>query len=165
MNGDASAQCSLGNLYDDGSIGVEEELKDRPGVTANYHRKNHIEAVKWYRRAAAQGNAAAEFFLGLMYDNGQGVPQDYVEAYKWYNLAAAQGLAEEQGASPAITNRDAIARYMTPDQIAEAQQLSREFKPRKEFGSDNSSSPEEPTATGTGFFITDDGYLISNFLC
>ena len=110
-----------------------------------------------------KGNAAAEFFLGLMYDNGQGVPQDYVEAYKWYNLAAAQGLAEEQGASPAITNRDAIARYMTPDQIAEAQQISREFKPRKEFGSDNSSSPEEPTATGTGFFITDDGYLISNY--
>ena len=98
-----------------------------------------------------------------MYDNGQGVPQDYVEAYKWYSLAAAQGLAEEQGASPAITNRDAIARYMTPYQIAEAQQLSREFKPRKEFGSDNSSSPEEPTATGTGFFITDDGYLISNY--
>jgi TPR repeat protein len=163
MNGDASAQCSLGNLYDDGSIGVEEELKDRPGVTVNYHRKNHIEAVKWYRRAAAQGNAAAEFFLGLMYDNGQGVPQDYVEAYKWYNLAAAQGLAEEQGASPAITNRDAIARYMTPDQIAEAQQLSREFKPRKEFGSDNSVSPDTPTASGTGFFITDDGYLISNY--
>ena len=52
---------------------------------------------------------------------------------------------------------------MSPDQIAEAQRLSREFKPRKESGSDNSTSPESPTASGTGFFITDDGYLISNY--
>jgi S1-C subfamily serine protease len=44
--------------------------------------------------------------------------------------------------------------------------LSREFAPRKETlgsSSDNSTSPDNPTATGTGFFITDDGYLISNY--
>jgi len=52
---------------------------------------------------------------------------------------------------------------MTPDQIAEAQLLSREFRPRKETSSDNSISSGNPTATGTGFFITDDGYLISNY--
>ena len=52
---------------------------------------------------------------------------------------------------------------MTPDQIAEAQQLSREFEPQKQSGSDNSTSSENPTASGTGFFITDDGYLISNY--
>jgi len=53
---------------------------------------------------------------------------------------------------------------MTPSQIAEAQRLSREFKPCQGSGSDNSStSPDSPTATGTGFFITDDGYLISNY--
>ena len=52
---------------------------------------------------------------------------------------------------------------MAPEQIAEAQRLSREFKPHKESGSDNSTSPDSPTASGTGFFITDDGYLISNY--
>jgi serine protease Do len=52
---------------------------------------------------------------------------------------------------------------MAPEQIAEAQRLSREFKPRKESGSDNSPTPDSPTASGTGFFITDDGYLISNY--
>ena len=50
----------------------------------------------------------------------------------------------------------------TPEQIAEAQELAREFKPHKESGSDNSTSPSNPTASGTGFFITDDGYLITN---
>jgi S1-C subfamily serine protease len=154
--GDASAQCTLGHLFDDGSIGVEEESKDHPGVTENYHRKNPIKAMYWYRRAAAQGNVAAQNNLGVMYAKGQGVPQDYVEAYKWYNLAAAQGLSD------AIDNRDEIASDMTPEQIAEAQQLAREFTPRKESSSDNSTLPDSPTASGTGFFITDDGYLITN---
>ena len=55
---------------------------------------------------------------------------------------------------------------MTPEQIAEAQQLSREFAPPKEArgsSSDNPASAESPTASGTGFFITEDGYLISNY--
>ena len=55
---------------------------------------------------------------------------------------------------------------MTPEQIAEAQQLSREFVPRKEMpssSSDNSILSNSPRFTGTGFFITDDGYLISNY--
>ncbi len=57
---------------------------------------------------------------------------------------------------------------MTPEQIAMAQQLAREFKPSKTAKSGTSILhsgifPSEPTATGTGFFITDDGYLISNY--
>ena len=36
----------------------------------------------------ASGNAGAQLNLGLMYYNGQGVPQDYAESYKWYRLAA-----------------------------------------------------------------------------
>ena len=42
---------------------------------------------------AEQGNAAAQYNLGVMYDNGEGVPQDYAEAAKWYRLAAEQGEA------------------------------------------------------------------------
>ncbi len=56
---------------------------------------------------------------------------------------------------------------MTPEQIAKAQQLVREFKPRKtpESGpsvSGNDIVNSQPSATGTGFFITDDGYLFTN---
>jgi S1-C subfamily serine protease len=55
---------------------------------------------------------------------------------------------------------------MTPEQIAEAQRRSATFVPQKKgpgSSSDNSIFPEKPIATGTGFFITGDGYLISNY--
>ena len=155
--GDASAQCFLGDLFRKGEMGVKVNLQDYPGVNVTEHHKNPTEAVKWYRRAAAQGNAAAQNNLGVAYQTGEGVPMDYVEAYKWLNLAAAQGDTD------AINNRDGLVSHMTPDQIAEAQELSRELTPRKESGSDNSTLPDNPTASGTGFFITDDGYLISNY--
>jgi TPR repeat protein len=45
---------------------------------------------------ATQGRAMAQFNLGVMYAEGQGVPQDYAEALKWYRMAAAQGLADAQ---------------------------------------------------------------------
>jgi TPR repeat protein len=46
--------------------------------------------------AAEQANAVSQFNLGLMYDTGEGVTQDYQEAVRWYRLAAAQGHAGAQ---------------------------------------------------------------------
>ena len=46
--------------------------------------------------AADQGDANAQFNLGLMYANGRGVPRDYAQAGKWYRLAADQGTARAQ---------------------------------------------------------------------
>ena len=48
------------------------------------------------QREAEQGDAISQFNLGWMYDNGQGVIQDYKEAVKWYTKAAEQGLDEAQ---------------------------------------------------------------------
>jgi len=53
-------------------------------------------ALKEWRPLAEQGYALAQFNLGLMYYNGQGVLQDYKEAAKWYRLAAEQGQASAQ---------------------------------------------------------------------
>ncbi len=92
---------------------------------AAYKRGDYAEAVKYYRLAAEQGNENAQNNLGGMYEKGQGVPQDYVEAHKWLNLAGAKGL------EVAIANRERVARKMTPAQIAEAQRLAREWKPKK----------------------------------
>ena len=47
-------------------------------------------------QAAEQGNAKAQLYLGWMYDNGQGVRQDYTQAVQWYRKAAEQGDAEAQ---------------------------------------------------------------------
>ena len=45
---------------------------------------------------AERGNARAQYSLGLMYSNGNGVPQDYEEQMRWYRMAAEQGHAEAQ---------------------------------------------------------------------
>ena len=49
--------------------------------------QDYAEAVKWYRRAAEQGYAAAQYNLGAVYATARGVPQDYAEAVKWYRRA------------------------------------------------------------------------------
>jgi TPR repeat protein len=64
----------------------------------------------------------AQYNLGIMYENGEGVVQDYAEAHKWLNLAAAQGNKDAQ------KDRDRITKSMTQNQIAEAQRLAREWK-------------------------------------
>jgi TPR repeat protein len=53
-------------------------------------------ARQWLEKAAAQGNAVAEYNLGVRYDFGRGVPQDYAKAREWYEKAAAQGNALAQ---------------------------------------------------------------------
>ena len=59
-------------------------------------QKNYTQAVKWFRKAAEQGDAAAQNNLGSCYYNGHGVTQDYYEAVKWYRKAAEQGDADAQ---------------------------------------------------------------------
>ncbi len=86
-------------------------------------------AVSWYRKAADQGYATAQHSLGVMYMNGQGVPQDLVQAHKWFSLAASRATRANVR-ELATKNRDIVAAQMTPKQIAEAQRLAREWKPK-----------------------------------
>lgn len=79
--------------------------------------QSHAEAVKWYRAAAVQGKASAQFFLGGMYAEGQGVPQDPAKAHLWFNLAAANRLT----AFDAAGQRNEIAANMTSEALAAAQ--------------------------------------------
>ena len=58
--------------------------------------QDQTEAAKWYRLAAEQGNATAQFNLGLKYELGEGIPKNYTESVKWYRLAAEQGNAQAQ---------------------------------------------------------------------
>ena len=104
--GYASAQYRLGLMYDNGW-----------GVP-----KDSVTAVKWFRKAAEQGHADAQWRLGMSYANGEGVPKDFVKAYMYFNLASAT-------ISDAAEARDTLAKQMTSVQIAEAQRLTREWKP------------------------------------
>ena len=87
--------------------------------------QDYAEALHWYRKAAEQGDANAQINLGFMYNNGRGVPQNLVQAYMWYKLSA------DQGNEMALQNLNRTATKMTPAQIAEAQKLAREWKPKK----------------------------------
>ena len=49
-----------------------------------------------YQKSAKLGFATAQFNLGVMYENGLGVVQDYAEAVRWFLLAAEQGNARAQ---------------------------------------------------------------------
>ncbi len=88
--------------------------------------KPNSAGVKYYRKAADQGNAIAQYYLGVMYSKGQGVRQDYVKAHMWYNLAALKG---QSGAS---TERDNVAGLMSPSQITKAKRLARVWEPKKQ---------------------------------
>jgi TPR repeat protein len=104
----ANAQYNIGTIYLNGQ-----------GVPQDYET-----AATWLRKAAVQGLADAQGKLGAIYGVGQGVPQDYVIAHMWFNLAAASGNKN------AAEARDEVAAKMTPAQIAEAQKLAREWKPK-----------------------------------
>ena len=86
--------------------------------------RDYAAAALWYRKSAGRGYGDAQNSLSLLYDKGRGVAQDFVQAHMWLNLAAAKGNAT------ASKNRDAVTGKMTPAQIAEAQRLAREWRPK-----------------------------------
>jgi TPR repeat protein len=125
-----------------------------------YNRGDFAKALREWRPLAEQGDASAQFYLGLSYENGDGVPRDYAIARQWYEKSAAQGdekaqlylglqsafgqggpvdlvqahmwysLAAEKGHLGAAAYRNELAKQMTPTQIAEAQKRARERKPK-----------------------------------
>ena len=119
--------------------------------------QNFKKAVMWYRKAAEQGDAGAQYFLEGMYYRGEGVLEDDKEAVKWYRKAAEQGDADAQfslgamyddgegvledfvqayawwniaaanGEADAKKNEGILAGKMTPAQIAKAEALAKEM--------------------------------------
>jgi TPR repeat protein len=139
--GNAAAQFNVGLMFARGQ-GVGQDLS---------------KAATWYRRAAKQGHAKAQLNLGYMYARGHGVPGDPLEATRWFHLAAMQGhaiaqanlgrqfysadgvpedyprswawfdRAAAQGDRESRRNQKIILQIMSPAQIVEAQELSREL--------------------------------------
>lgn len=80
QQGDAISQCNVGYMYFNGI-----------GTTQDY-----TQAVRWWKKGAAQGLVNDYFNLGLAYYLGKGVPVDYVEAAKWWDKAAREGDIDAQ---------------------------------------------------------------------
>ncbi len=65
------------------------------GVAA-FRRQDYAAAIAIFGPLAERGDARAQAYLGLMYANGYGVPQNYIEAARWLRLASEQGYAFAQ---------------------------------------------------------------------
>jgi TPR repeat protein len=119
---------------------------------------NYPTAMRLLRPLAAEGDAKAQYNVGVMYEEGLGVSIDYTEAVGWLLQAAEQGhseaknhlgflylygrgvsqdyvsahmwfdLAASEGNARAVFARDLVAAKMTPLQVAEAQELARARK-------------------------------------
>ena len=88
---------------------------------AAYERGDYSTALALWRPLAEQGVAEAQFNLGLMYSNGEGVPQDYAEAVQWFQLAAEQENARGQFGLGYMYEHG----YGVPQDYAEAQRWYR----------------------------------------
>jgi uncharacterized protein len=142
--GSADAQTTLGFMYANGQ-GVPQDYEAavswfrkaagqgnavaQLGLAARYTNgqglpRDYEAAARWTRRVAERGFFEGQIALGFLYAAGRGVPQDYVLAHMWYNLAAVSGDKD------AVKARDMVAARMTAQQIAEAQKLAREWKPK-----------------------------------
>lgn len=109
---------------------AEKLVRDCEDLKANEEKLSTPEMVEYFVKAADQGDVYAQYNLGILYYEGKGLPQDFVLSHVWSNLAASRFPASEvEGRRRAIHNRDLVASKMTPDQIAEAQRMAREWKP------------------------------------
>ena len=77
--------------------------------------------MSWSIKAAKQGNANAKYFLGVLYELGDGVKRNIVLAYAWYNLASAHEFKD------AAIRRGRLSEKMTTSQISQAEEFSRIF--------------------------------------
>ncbi len=180
--GDPEQQFQLGNIYSNGLLGAPRnnaeaavwyrKAAEQGHSDAQYSlglcyaagkgvTKSFIEAAKWHLKAAEQGNPKAQYALGEYNREGYGGAKNFVQACKWYRLAAEQGDADARYENARLKKK------LTRNQLAEAERLVKDFQQRLAGGTVSDGSPAKAPAlklqaSGTGFFISDDGYLITN---
>jgi TPR repeat protein len=123
-----------------------------------WDRGEHTIAIRVFRQLAEQGDPKAQNRLGVMYQHGWGVPQNYSDAVSWFRQAADRGdadaqnnlgfmflygrgvsqdyinahlwfdLAASRGKTSAAFARDLVAAKMTPGQVAQARKRAREWE-------------------------------------
>jgi TPR repeat protein len=160
-----NSKAAVALAYDQGS-----------GVVRNYG-----EALKWWLAAANENesspNSPVHRFrntVGSSYETGAGTAKDLVIAYAWYNVAAAGGDADAQ------QNATRLEGILSPDQLKDAQSLSSNWSPGLDMrrsatrvaasasdkqGSSSDASAESKLArqsVGSGFFISPDGFILTN---
>jgi TPR repeat protein len=108
-------------------LGAEE----LPASNAPSKRQFYEAIINVWQSAARLGHAESQYNLGILYEMGPTgpiyesgviIPQDKIQALMWFSLAADRGYED------AVMRRDRLAEKMTPEQIAESERLTREWK-------------------------------------
>ena len=112
--GDIEGQYFLGLFYHNG-FGV---------------KRDQAESLKWFLKAAQQGDARSQYYAGIMHAAGQGVAKDLAVADMWLSLSAANPKSSYRDSLYTKEEIDKIEKKMTPEQIAQAKDLAKSWKPQ-----------------------------------
>lgn len=95
-----SDQKSSEQHYQSPASNVEQTASQQFAKAIQFIKKdnNHYLGAKWFRKAAMQGHAKAQLYLGLMFLKGEGLPKSFFHAYSWLSLAACQEVVEAKAA-------------------------------------------------------------------
>ncbi len=147
--------------------------------------RDYAEAARWVRRAADQGLTDAQTLMGTLYNFGDGVPQNFVQAHMWFNLARQNDLRDAIASQMTITQIAEAQRLASqwqpkmwnffdqfdpPDPYAKFEDTtggppsrSGGFDPGRPYEVEKAPSTALRLAsTGSGFFVTHDGHLLTN---
>jgi len=133
VQGDGDAAFQVGSAYENGTYGLAKDLKEAHryylmgatsgNIKAQFNLASMYEAGRgcsadprqaylWYEKAAEQGEWEAQYNLGLFLTDGKGCDVDTTLAHMWFSVAATSGNSD------ALHNRDALADFIKPEQLA-----------------------------------------------
>ena len=142
--GDIEAQAFLGIMLLDGEV----------------IQKDFQKAYQYSLSAGTSGSSLGQYNLGRIYSRNDIVPQDIIISYAWYYLAASNG---NESAQKEIKNLEV---KLTNEQITHAREVAERLKSYRPDEKVSTSSPSYSSpikGNGTGFFITANGYLLTNY--
>jgi len=146
------AQFALGAAYESGG-----------GV-----KKNDRQAAKWFLQSAEGGLGAGQLAVARFYERGVGLEQDLPESYFWYTVADKNPVTPENARKEIREGLKRLAGKLAPKQIAEAETAARKFQPNEQIAgakrTDGAAKTRGPQlySTGSGFYVTTSGHLVSN---
>ena len=122
LKGSSLMRCVLFALFLVAAGATVSAADSYTDAVSAVHRDDYDLAARLFRPLAEQGHAGAQSFLGVLYANGQGVPQNVIRAYMWLTVAVAGSRGDD--VKTATMNQTTVASDMTTAQIEQAQEMA-----------------------------------------
>ena len=133
-----NSQSDWYDILSVGDYGVEFDKAEREIFNYSfecYSKEAYNEAYDGFDDLAQKGSPVCQYFLGVMCLRGCGALQDFVMAHFWFNLAASRGHRKARNHLEKLTNT------MSPEQVAEAQRMARDWVKKSRTEIDDAPFP------------------------